>query len=213
MEWAMAHAPRTQMLYVHDGLGPHAELLLGDRPRTFFQPPRPASILGGDGWLIDIAARPGALNFIRPHGTLWDIARQRNFEASVEAVRSPVRFGRGWYGLEAGTESSWQWMGREATATLAPLPRGGRLSLVLTVPLQALPRTPWIEVRSNGALLERFQPPAATFERTWVLPPRAGGHELRLTTSEAANEAKQKGSGDPRDLGLRLDAISWTPVP
>jgi hypothetical protein len=213
MEWALGHTTRGQMLYVHDGLGPHAELLLGDRPRTFFQPPHVMSTLGGDGVMINITAAPGAVNFVRPHGTLWEIARQRNFEASVRPVRSPLRFGRGWYGLEAGTENAWQWMGREATATLAPVPHSGRLSLVLSVPLQALPRTPLLELWFNGALVERFAAPGPTFERAWVLPSRAEGNELRLVTSEAANEAKQSGKGDPRDLGLRLDAISWTPAP
>lgn len=213
MEWALRNTSPASMLYVHDGLGPHAELLLGDRRRTFFQPPRDVSVLGGDGWRIDLAAAPGATNFLRPHGTLWDIARQRNFEASVQPVQSPVRFERGWYGIEAGTEGAWQWMAAEATATLAAVPRNGRLTLVFTVPLQALSGPPQIEVWLNGALVERFRAPAATFERSWVLPSRAEGNSLRIVTSEVANEAKQQGRGDTRDLGLRLDGLSWTPVP
>lgn len=213
IEWALRHTPASSMLYLHDGLGPHVELFLGTRPRTIYQPPHPMSVLGGDGWKVDIVAQPGAVNFVRPHGTLWDIARRRNFEASVQPVRSPVRFEGGWYGVEAGSEGASRWMGSEGEVTLAPVPHSGRLDLVFSVPLQAFPHPPRIEVWFNGVLVERLQSAEPAFERSWVLPSRAEGNRLRLVTSEVANQARQTGSGDTRDLGLRLGAISWTPAP
>lgn len=202
---AFEHALRTPpstMLYVHDWCGPHAEYLLGDRRRTFYVPPRPMSTLGGDGVMVDIAAKPGAVNFYRERGRLWEIVRQRYFEASVETIRSPIRLQRGWYGVESTSGGSYQWMAAEGVATLQHIP-GATLSLVVSVP-QGL--RPDIEVHWNGRLVERLRGDVPRIEKAWALPSRAGGNELRITTSETVRPP----GGDPRDLGLRLDEIAWT---
>lgn len=202
---AFDHAMRTPpstMLYVHDWCGPHAEYFLADRRRIFHVPPRPMSTLGGDGVMIDVVAKPGAVNFHRERGRLWDIVRQRNFEASVAPVRSPIRFDRGWYGVESTTAGSYQWMAAEGVATLEHIP-GAKLSLVISVP-QGL--TPTIEVHWNGALIERIRGDQSRIEKQWPLPSRAGGNELRIITSQTVTPA----NGDPRALGLRLDEMSWS---
>ena len=201
-EHALRTTPPSTMFYAHDWCGPHAEYFLGDRRRTFYVPPRPLSTLGGDGVMVDVAARPGAVQFLREHGRLWDIVRRRNFEASVVTIHSPIRFGRGWYGVESNSAGSYQWMAAESVATLEHIP-GATLSLVLSVP-QGI--TPVIEVQWNGALVERFRGDRPRLEKSWPLPSRATGNELRIITSESVRPP----GGDPRDLGLRVDEMAWS---
>jgi hypothetical protein len=200
-EYALRSTPPSTILYVNDGLGPHAELLLGDRRRNFFQPHRPVSTIGGDGVVIDY--RRGAVNFERQRGRLWDIVRQRNFEASVTPVRSPLRWGHGWYGVENEPEKSFRWMSGEATVTLSHLEPAGTLSIGFSVPAGTRPQ---VDLFWNDALVERFRVNEPRIEKEYRLASRPGGNELRIRTSETV----QPGHGDTRPLGLRFDEMAWT---
>jgi hypothetical protein len=101
-----------------------------------------------------------------------------------------------------------------ATALLPPVRGNGRLHVRMYVPIDTLPAPPDIEVSVNGNVLERFRGDQATIEKTWTVPSRTGDeNELRITTSGVVNPARMGMSTDARDLGLRIDALSWNPVP
>ena len=53
----------------------------------------------------------------------------------------------------------------------------------------------------------------AFVEKSWTLPSRAGtSNELRIVTSDVAVPARAGHSGDTRELGLRMDGLSWIPA-
>lgn len=196
IDWALRNT--SGMLYVHTGLGPHGELLLAKRQALYFETGEVFSMVGGPGHVIDFVPRAGGMNFFRERGVLREIARPRNFEASVSPLET-IRFGEGWYGAE-GLINPYRWMSAAGTIALA---KPGTVSITITAPANAV-----VEARSGGVLLERFtvaQGPSIT--KTWRVP----SAELRLTTSATVNPSQLTGSGDRRELGLRLEAIRWSP--
>jgi hypothetical protein len=160
--------------------------------------------------MVDLREIPEGQSFLWPRrNPLWKIVRRRNFESSVGRVTSVVHFGDGWY----GEEGSFRWMKGEAVALLPALRGKGTLRIRMYVPVDTLPAPPTIEVRMNGATLERFTGSPAEIEKTWTVPPRAGApNELRILTSATVNPAHLGRSGDTRDLGLRIDVLSWSPA-
>src|SRR5207245_3813286 len=97
-----------------------------------------------------------ASNFSRAHGRLWQIARQRYFDASVRPVAEIITFGNGWYEEESGAQP-WRWMAAHSEATLPPISGEAELSLSFYVPLDALDGAPNVAVRVNGAIVDRFR--------------------------------------------------------
>jgi hypothetical protein len=79
-EWIRANVPHGARLYVSGNLEMHADYYLNDYHVVLVEGRRPA-----DGYLFDDARsrRRGAVNFTVPSAPLFDIARQRFFEASV----------------------------------------------------------------------------------------------------------------------------------
>ena len=79
-------------------------------------------------------------------------------------------------------------------------------------PLDSLPEPPSIDIVVNGQLVERFVPRDSEMEKRWVVPSRQGeANELRIITS-ATVVPVQRGGSDGRELGLRINGLSWTPV-
>jgi hypothetical protein len=214
LRWIKANVPPQTVAYLYAGLGPQVDYVLPER-KTFWERPEDISMLAGDAWVVDVKEKPGALNFTWPHSNpLWKIIRRRNFEASVSRVSSFITFGPEWYSEEGAGLASYRWMPATATALLPPLRGSGKLHVRMYVPIDTLPAPPDIEVSVNGNVLERFRGSDATMEKTWTVPSRTGApNELRITTSGVVNPAKLGGSDDSRDLGLRIDALSWNPVP
>jgi hypothetical protein len=63
----------------------------------------------------------------------------------------------------------------------------------------------------NGNVIDRFTATEAGFDKSWVVAARGDRpNDLRITTSAVVNPAKMGQSADTRDLGLRIDALSWT---
>ena len=148
------------------------------------------SALPGDYLLTDV---PGAITFRRPHGTLWNLARQRYFEASVSPARSPFEFGDGWYGRESSPDDVWRWMGqRSRTRIVAPC-------TTLTFDFYAPLADATITISIDGKVIDRFKPPAAEFMRTYAV---SAPRELAIETDRVARNAN-----DARDLGLRLKGL------
>jgi hypothetical protein len=79
-EWIRANVPHDARLYVSGNLEMHADYYLNDYHVVLVEGSRPT-----DGYLFDDARsrRRGAVNFAVPSAPLFDIARQRFFEASV----------------------------------------------------------------------------------------------------------------------------------
>jgi hypothetical protein len=79
-EWIRANVPRDARLHVSGNLEMHADYYLNDYHVVLVEGRRPT-----DGYLFDDARsrRRGAVNFAVPSAPLFDIARQRFFEASV----------------------------------------------------------------------------------------------------------------------------------
>jgi hypothetical protein len=206
-EWIGRNAPGADV-YVSSTVRPQAEYLLPRNRVSYFD--RTEQIdRTSEPWIISPEIVEGGLNFRRPHGLLWELMRQQNFEASVSRTTSAVRFGPGWYDWEVAEGGErWRWMSGDATVVLQPTRASGTLYLRLNVPHE-LTTPPVVEIYFNDRLIERAHVTNHTIERRYRLPSRPDSNTLRLRTSNTVNLAQLGLSGDSRDLGLQLDALSW----
>ncbi len=213
LSWIVRNVPPGSLVYVHGAFGPHAEYYLPDHRVTFFEDTGETSPLSGDTWIVDWRIAQGGMNFVRPRNALWQILRRRNFETSVSRASSIIRFGDGWYQTEGDGAEVFRWMSRDAHATLPSLHGNGRLSMKIYVPVDTIKPPPAIEVHVNGVLVERFAGNEAVIERSWIVPSRADApNELRITTSATVNPSRVSDSTDTRELGLRINSLSWNPA-
>lgn len=213
VEWVRDHLPPSTPLFIQGGMGPHSDLLLGEYPRQYSEDPA-APADGSKPWLVreGLSGGPRAKNFTWKRGRLWQIVRQRYFEASVVPVTARIRFGEGWHDEESNNQTVWRWMGSRATIHLQSFARPARLTLTAYVPLDAI-APPAITITNNGQVVDRFEATESPFRKSYVLPPHAGAwNDLVIETSEAVNPAKRGMSADERDLGVRLDAIEWETI-
>lgn len=208
--WIRDNVPEGTGVYVQGGLGPHATYLLPAHRVVFFESAEEISRIGTNTWVVDDGALPGARNFAWPRSNpLWKVIRRRNFETTVVSLHSLVEFGEGWYLAEGEGAQTFRWMGRQSLAALPPIPAGGVLTLRMFVPIDTIQPPPTVEVWVNGRLLERFVGNEAVVTRSWRVASRVGAtNELRIVTSDTVVPK----NGDPRELGLRIDALSWTPA-
>ena len=213
LKWVKKNVPPETPAFLHAGIGPQVDYVMPER-RTFWEKPEEISMLAGDAWVVDLKVVPGARNFTWPHSNpLWKILRRRNFEASVARVASFVRFGPEWHNEEGSGTETFRWMPGTATVTLPAVKSTGKLYLRLYVPIDTLPQHPAIEVALNGNIIESFKGDRAVMEKSWIVVSRGDApNELRISTSGVVNPARLGNSGDTRDLGLRLDALSWAPA-
>jgi hypothetical protein len=211
--WVRDNVPPPTPLYSFGGFGPLADYLLPDRRPIYFDNVDDIPPTSGDAFVVDWRVREGGQSFIRPHTTLWNVIRRRNFEASVSPVASLIRFGAGWHGPEGTGTRPFRWMKRDGVALLPPMRGSGVVSMRVHLPLDMLATPPTLEAHWNGQLLERFVATTARVERSWTLPSRSDApNELRIITSATVVPASRGDSGDMRELGLRLDRLSWMPV-
>lgn len=212
LQWIERNVPRDTPVYIYSGIGPLADHILPER-NMFWDTAEQISAMS-DAWVLDLRVTTNGHNFLWPRSNpLWKIVRPRNFEVSVSRVSSFIKFGAEWYGEEGSGLSMFRWMPAAATVTLPPVAGAGLLHMRLYVPIDSLPAPPMIEVSVNGAVVERFEGNQAVVEKRWTVPSRATEpNELRITTSAVANPARLGNSDDTRDLGLRVDALSWTPA-
>lgn len=211
--WILRNAyPGAGTIFVHNGLGPFAAYFLPGYEQRYFEHAEDVPYSGyvepAYIYIGQAVKASDAQIFVRPHGRLWRIVRQRYFEAAVLPAWDLVRFGDGWYEAESDGDTTWRWMKTSSTTMLPAAGARGRLTLRLYVPKDALPRLPSIDVVFNGALVERFTATDFEVQKSWVLPSRQGAaNELRMITSESAHAG-----GDARELGLKLLSISWQPA-
>ena len=80
LHYAERHAARTEPLYVHASMKPHADVLLHGRDLRFFTD---YGEVGEGAWVVDAKVHFGAMTFIRPRRATWKVLRRRNYEAAV----------------------------------------------------------------------------------------------------------------------------------
>jgi hypothetical protein len=218
VDWIRNHVDlRAATIYVDTGMVPFAEWYLPDYKLRFIgemqPPPRWATRQPGYYLSEDVSTSPHAENFIRPHGRLWDLVRRRYFEVSVRPVTEMVVFGNGWHSEEGEGAQAWRWMGAHGEAQLPPMPGDAQLALTLYVPLDALRGPPDVVVRLNGAIIDSFRASRSVMNREIVVHPRADApNVLVIDTNRVITPAAENLGGDRRTLGLRLNAIGWTPT-
>ena len=213
MDWIRNHVdPRGATIYVHEGMIPYANWYLrGYRLRYVYESSPPSLWMDQTGFFVreDATNASGAVNFIRPHGRLWDLVRQRYFEASVSPMAERVAFGQGWHEEEGEGGEVWRWMAGRSVAQLPPLAGDARLTLTLYVPLDALPAAPKVTIRVNGEVVDRFEGSSAIMQREIAVHARGDApNELVIETDRVVTPPQ----GDPRLLGLRLNAMGWKPT-
>ncbi|HEV3486563.1 MAG TPA: hypothetical protein VG106_14225, partial [Vicinamibacterales bacterium] len=184
MQWIRANVPPRQPVWVHMSLEPFSEYFLYDRDvrlvKSLTELPRVG--VGARDFFATEGLLPAA-TFVsrRERRRLWEIARHRYFETSVVPVSNVWGFGDGWYSEESDGGIVWQWMGAKSEALLPVMNARARLMLTLT----AAPNiTPTVEVRLNGATVDRFTTGGTPVQREWIVTPRHDGpNRLELTSS------------------------------
>lgn len=215
VDWIRSHVNRQfATIDVDPTMTPFAEWYLPQYRLEFMTDPvPPAPWIDGQPayWLREGAARSAnAVNFGRRRGRLWDLSRQRYFEASVRAVPS-IQFRDGWYEQEQAGSHVWRWMSGRAHADLPPLRGNARLTLSLYFPLDVLRIPPAVTILLNGAVVDRFRAGSTQVEREIVVRPRGNAaNDLLIETDHVMAPAAQHLGSDTRTLGLRLDSIGWT---
>jgi hypothetical protein len=216
IRWIRDALPKDARLYVHGSMAPYSDLLLEhERMETFVGAEPPVWPDDRNAWMLreGLVRVAGARHFSYPQRALWNIARQRYFEVSVVPLCPRVRFGEGWYAEERAGSRSFRWMGvRGAVILPATSDPQARLSLQGHVPLDIMTGTPEVTITLDGQVLDRFAVSDSALERAYVVESRSGReHELEIRFDRAGNARTRRGAGaDPRDLGMRLDAISWS---
>ncbi len=214
--WIRQHSnPVRSTLFAHDSMQPLIQGLLPGFPCVSTgesTPPVTAATRADDVFTTEGASTAaGALVFRRPRGRLIALVRDRYFEVSILHLQEIITFVDGWYDEEGIAGSMWRWMGRRARCQLPQLKGTGRLRLKLYVPLDALHVAPTITLRVNGVLVDRMSATRSNVQRTVDVVSRADApNELVLETDRVVNPAAQGLGGDTRELGLRLEGISWS---
>lgn len=215
VRWIRDSVRGDARFYVHGSMAPYSDLMLDHgRIETFVSETPPVWPDDRDAWLLreGVVRAAGARHFSYPRHALWNIARQRYFEVSVVPLCPRIRFAEGWYGEEREGPRSFRWMGARGVVIL-PAARGQRawLSLQGHVPLDVMAGTPQVAITLDGKVLERFAVSDSLLERAYLVQsPSDREHILEIRFDRAGNARAQGKGTDPRDLGMRLDAIAWS---
>jgi len=211
MRWVQANVPPVgPRLFLDDSLGYHFYNLAGYDMKffhTYDEIPADAYVAGNYCLVDRRTIQPHVHYFSFPRGRLDQIARDTYFEVSVIPMAAMIRFGDGWYQDEYDQPRTmaWRWMRGSSVAFFPPIGSDGVLKLKFYLPLDALPRPPALQISWNGKVIDKIICTESTYERRYVLPSRMdGANECRIFINEVAH-----GSGDPRELGLKLLAVSW----
>lgn len=118
-----------------------------------------------------------------------------------------VRFGEGFYGLEASPEGrTWRWMGKRGTVRLPLDGHAKELRLAGHAPIELLKQVPTLRVTLGGRELARVV--SDFVGGRYTMPPAELGSgpsaELVIETSETVHAP-----GDPRELGVSIDRLDW----
>jgi hypothetical protein len=148
--------------------------------------------------------------FLRPHGRIWDVARQRYFAVAVVPISNLWQFREGWHDEEHFEKESWRWMSTRGEIVIPPGPGRARVRVMLAAQDRL---QPLVEVELNGEVIDRFTLPPRATRKEWVVTSRADApNRLIFRSSETMNPKADGVSDDARDLSLRLMSYSWLPL-
>jgi hypothetical protein len=189
-------------VYVHRSMAPFADVYLTGTVDVLHDKDLPF----GDNLYVCEGVRPGRV-YQRPLGALWNVVRHRYFAVTLTTLDRIWRFGDGWHDEEGEGTLSYRWMAGRSVTVLPPAGPRARLALTFAIPRPLVAQQPALTVTLNGRVLDRVRCTAETTSRTWDVDaiPNAP-NELVLSIDRVL-----KPPGDVRELGLRLDAYSWTP--
>ncbi len=212
-QWIRTNVPKTgPRVYVQVNLAYHAAYVIGDYDYRIVghDEELPAEdLVAGNYYLFEGERQhPGIRMFTRKREQLFEITRPRFFEIGVVPMRRIIRWSRGWHLLETDGRNHWRWMQREGEILLSPALYGqGELRLRLHAPVDATPRPPVITLTWNGTVIDRrTAPPNGKLDLRYILPShREGANQLLLATDQPIRP-----KDDGRELGLSLEAISWS---
>ena len=214
MGWIREHVPRGTTIYLTGALEPFPE---------YFLPDYAVVSVDGDFDASRVALRTGAyvvsdapsrlasaVNFERPHRRLWALFNQRYFETSVVPATGWIKFGDGWYNEEDNGQGGWwRWMRKESHTLLGPLSHPAQLGVTLAYPNELEP-APAVVIALDGTVIDRFVAPRGNVERMYAVQSRSGApDELVISVDRTVNLLRLHRGPDPRDLGLRLLALTW----
>ena len=208
--YVQARVAKGQRVWIDDSMSPWAAYYLPDRQLAKVQ--TPAGIEGQSQELFlteGVMLEPDARVFRRTRGRLAEIHPERHFEASVAPVSAIWRFTEGWGDPEGHLDLNWRWSAARGVVLVPAPPGPALLTLKLGKPSQL---DPVVEVRVNGALVDRFRLPPEPVTKQWPVEGQPDApNRLEIITSATINPLKEGFSGDPRDLGLQLFEYRWQP--
>jgi len=202
--------PKRDHLFVGFSMIPFIEYFTPYVPfqRVLDERAMPLSIGRRRAWLlaeID-STKPHGLVFARERDRLWNIARRHYFEVALEPMATVAEFGAGWYGPERSGADEWRWMSRHSVTLLPPASGDTELRVQYDVPAELIAQLAKVTATLNGRPLERFQS-----GQPYVVTPARNGAKNVLEIDIDRSVPPQRG-GDPRELGLRVTALSWGPA-
>jgi hypothetical protein len=203
---------RRDDLFVGFSMTPFVDYLLPGYPyhRVFDERALPLSAGGRPAYLLAEVehTQPSGFVFRRDRGRLWNISRRHYFEVALEPIRQLPQFVSGWYPPERGGTEERRWMMARSVTLLPPAGGPSFLRIQFDVPDELMTSAPAVTIALNGAVLDRFRPNEAHLVRQYeVTLPSSGSNVLEMST-----ERTSKPSGEGRELGLLLRALSWGPV-
>ncbi len=164
-------------------------------------------------WLlseIDSTA-PHGYRAHRERGHLWNVARRHFFDVAFEPIQALPQFTEGWQPVESSGIDETRWCGSRGVIRLPPVRGAAVLRLDFAVQKEMLPEHPRVTVAVNGTTVDSFIPDEETTVREWhVIPAHDGApNTLVLSIDKVYNAVRRHTGGDPRDLGIRLQYLSF----
>lgn len=119
-----------------------------------------------------------------------------------------LRFLHGFWPLELAEGKSWRWMDNRGEIRLPNRHKRQRLRIVGWLPLEFLGRPPTIQITLGKHPLDRFVGAEVQLNREYLVDPELlGDAASALLVIETSATAVVP--GDPRDLGVAIEAIEW----
>ena len=161
-----------------------------------------------NAWLLaEITdTKPEGEYFRRERGHLWNIARRNYFEIVLAPLKARAEFLDGWYAAEWSPTEEWRWMSGRGIVRLPAAGGPTILRMHFTIPAEVLAQNPEVTISLDGSTLERFTATDALIARDYRVTGSGAPATLEMTVSRTYRPPDES-----RDLGLRLQLLSWGP--
>ena len=157
------------------------------------------SKIGVSGDTRDLGIRFGSLEWSPAPGAKFNSFNADQFLSS------------GWFGLEGDKAIYWRWTEPRAAAYLPAVEGDAQLELTLQAPAQDDGSLANVTIEVAGQVIEKFQPPADWFTRTYRIP--ASLHRgLRTELVISVDKPRLLPNGDNRLVGMLVFNVGWKPV-